>query len=1108
MDTLFAVSSLLLALLLCLHLHSHLLVWAAMDSCYDERGAPSRCMPKFENIAFNRTVDVSNVCGSPAEDYCMQTGSTRSCHTCDASDPDLSHNASLLTDFNRNEEPTWWQSQSMYYGIQHPSSVNLTLHLGKAFEITYIRLKFYTSRPESFAIFKRTEEDGLWLPYQYYSASCRKTYGKDAKGYIRPGDDERTALCTDEFSDISPLTGGNVAFSTLEGRPSAYNFDQSMVLQEWVTATDLLISLDRLNTFGDEFFKDINVLRSYFYAISDFSVGGRCKCNGHASECVEGEHGGLVCSCQHHTVGVDCQRCHAFYQDRPWARATGDSANECLKCNCSGKSDECVFDMEQYRSTGSGGRCLSCKDNTDGPHCERCKENHYRRSPEEPCLPCNCNINGSASLQCNVEGRCTCRVGVTGQKCDTCWAGFHSLGPGGCRSCECDSSGSVGDCSPLDGRCHCKPNVEGQSCDRCKPGFFNLQQVNPAGCQPCFCFGHSLACSSSSYYAPVNITSDFTEGKCISMGSRIFCPFSDTAPVNKIERVHDTWSKTGRCQLCSLTLQNILQLKYVCEDSQLNDQDPKYVLKSACLRVCVYPITKPLHKCFISFTCYVFMSFKPQLSAFEFQHLLYNLTALKINTSQLAEVTLTSAFIYHGPASSPAPWVETCSCPLGFSGQFCERCTPGFTREVSGGGALSTCVPCNCHQHGTCHPETGVCECSDFTTGTTCERCLDGYYGNALIGTPGDCQPCPCPDHTSCAQIAETGQVVCTNCPTGQTGMRCQMCEDGYYGDPLGQSGAVRPCVRCDCNGNVDFNAVGICDYLTGRCLKCLGHTEGDRCQRCQRGFYGDALNQAAACRCNPAGTTGHVNDCHPQTGNCHCLSHVTGWDCSKCEVGFFNLQPGIGCERCKCNPIGSSSDACHPITGQCVCRAGVEGTLCDSCRMGFFGFSSRGCRACNCDPMGSVSMQCHNNGTCHCRQGFVGYKCDQCELNYFHNRVTHQCEECPVCYGLIKKQVSLCVCMRTTIQRHFIGMGQQKVVVIIYTQHITGITSSLPQLSLSASPTLCLSAHIFCWLTHRKEKTNEYKEKKVEKDKDVCLMIKKNIKKKLEGKIKNDVKE
>lgn len=114
--------------------------------------------------------------------------------------------------------------------------INMTLILllffqGKAFEITYVRLKFYTSRPESFAIYKRTEENGPWQPYQYYSASCRKTYGRDNKGFIRPGERERTALCTDEFSDISPLTGGNVAFSTLEGRPSAYNFDQSAVLQ-------------------------------------------------------------------------------------------------------------------------------------------------------------------------------------------------------------------------------------------------------------------------------------------------------------------------------------------------------------------------------------------------------------------------------------------------------------------------------------------------------------------------------------------------------------------------------------------------------------------------------------------------------------------------------------------------------------------------------------------------------------------------------------------------------------------------------------------------------------------------------------------------------------
>ena len=48
--------------------------------------------------------------------------------------------------------------------------------------------------------------------------------------YVSP-DDESRALCISEYSDISPLTEGTVAFSTLEARPSRYSFENSPQLQ-------------------------------------------------------------------------------------------------------------------------------------------------------------------------------------------------------------------------------------------------------------------------------------------------------------------------------------------------------------------------------------------------------------------------------------------------------------------------------------------------------------------------------------------------------------------------------------------------------------------------------------------------------------------------------------------------------------------------------------------------------------------------------------------------------------------------------------------------------------------------------------------------------------
>lgn len=64
----------------------------------------------------------------------------------------------------------------------------------------------------------------------------------------------------------------------------------------------------------------------------------------------------------------------------------------------------------------------------------------------------------------------------------------------------------------------------------------------------------------------------------------------------------------------------------------------------------------------------------------------------------------------------------------------------------------------------------GACDCQHNTGGLSCERCRDGFYGDATRGTSSDCQPCPCPAGATCASVPKSGQVVCTNCPAGTTG--------------------------------------------------------------------------------------------------------------------------------------------------------------------------------------------------------------------------------------------------------------------------------------------------------------------------------------------------
>ncbi|VDO02916.1 unnamed protein product [Rodentolepis nana] len=147
-------------------------------------------------------------------------------------------------------------------------------------------------------------------------------------------------------------------------------------------------------------------------------------CNGHGNDCRPiggyGPNPKLVCVCNpaHHTAGDNCERCAPA-------------------CECNGNANHCEFDENEYRTTGSGGICIGCGNNTMGKHCETCLPGHYP-DPHQPsvCLPCACDPMGTVEggeSRCSADGQCKCKPGVGGKRCDRCLPDYHSFTSSGCQ---------------------------------------------------------------------------------------------------------------------------------------------------------------------------------------------------------------------------------------------------------------------------------------------------------------------------------------------------------------------------------------------------------------------------------------------------------------------------------------------------------------------------------------------------------------------------------------------------------------------------------------------------------------------------------------------------
>ncbi|XP_040563899.1 netrin-1 [Lepeophtheirus salmonis] len=406
------------------------------DPCYDDKKKrPVSCIPDFVNAAFGLPVDASSTCGGSPTEIC----DSDKCHTCDSSHKENSHPPEFLTDLHNPSNVTCWKSDL----LDDSTNASLTVSLKKKFELTYISLHFCGPKPTSMIIFKSMDHRKSWQPFQYYAEDCRTTFKKNSKVPITRAN-EQEALCVSSYMKTDST---RIAFSTLADRPSSEDFEHSPVLQDWVTATDIKIVFPpNPLVSGDVAIEESLIpsstqvnqtsLPSRWVGVSDLAVGGRCKCNGHASSCSIEKDGEMTCNCQHNTAGRECEKCKSFHFDRPWGRATSHSANECVACKCNQHARRCRFNMELYQLSGgvSGGVCLKCRHNTAGRHCHYCKEGYYRNSKRDishkkACEPCNCHPVGASGKICNqTNGQCPCKDGVTGVECNRCKEGYQQSG--------------------------------------------------------------------------------------------------------------------------------------------------------------------------------------------------------------------------------------------------------------------------------------------------------------------------------------------------------------------------------------------------------------------------------------------------------------------------------------------------------------------------------------------------------------------------------------------------------------------------------------------------------------------------------------------------------
>jgi hypothetical protein len=334
------------------------------------------------------------------------------------------------------------------------------------------------------------------------------------------------------------------------------------------------------------------------------------------------------------------------------------------------------------------------------------------------------------------------------------------------------------------------------------------------------------------------------------------------------------------------------------------------------------------------------------------------------------------------------PMTGVCSKPEKPDGSICNdgnACTQTDTcaSGVCLGSNLIVCTAqSQCHNIGTCNPDTGVCSSPQKTNGTSCndnnacttgETCQDGTCsgGTATV----------CDGATQCKEAGTCNPAtgVCsypnkaedTPCDDANACTQADVCRSGT-------------CTGTDpvvCTAQSQCHNVGTCDTATGACsnpLKSNGTpcddgtlcTQGDTCQS-------GTCTPTSTVTCTALSPCHDVGTCDPTTGVCSNPPKSNGAPCDDgdactqndtCQDGFCDgADPVVCTAQSQCHNVGT----CNPATGVCSNPQKTNGTACDdgnactqtdTCQSG----------ACNgADLVVCTALsQCHNVGTCDTTTG------------------------------------------------------------------------------------------------------------------------------------------